>query len=133
LNEECEDICQAIDWQNVSAELLLEFSMKYPKITKNCRLEKSFEQSLQNSLLNKLHSQNSFINNLYNSNGNQNNSNSSNKRLIEESIFGTVSLMFENLLSRKLCFLFFFLNILKKLKHGNNKIITFLLAFKCKK
>jgi len=106
LNEEFEDLCSAIDWRNISSELILEFSMKYPKIIKNCRLETAFEQSLQVSLLNRLHSQNSLINRLYNSpNSSQNlnfhsgNDNFNNKRLIEESVYGTVCLMFKDLLS----------------------------------
>lgn len=102
LNEECEDLCSAINWGNISSELLLEFAMKYPKIIKNCKLEKAFEQSLQNNLLNTLHNQNSLINSLYNSQDNSlnNNGNNLNKRLIEESVFGTVSLIFKDLLSK---------------------------------
>jgi len=74
LNEECEDLCLAINWQNVSTELILE-------------------------LLNHVQRDNSYINNLFKQN-NYESGNNLNKRLIEESVNGTVSIIFNNLFSK---------------------------------
>ncbi len=99
LNEECEDLCLAINWQNVSTELILEFLMKYPKLIEYCKLEKIFQKSLQINLLNHVQRDNSYINNLFKQN-NYESGNNLNKRLIEESVNGTVSIIFNNLFSK---------------------------------
>ncbi len=89
-----------INWNNVSYDLLLEFSLKYPKLIKSLKLENIFEKSLGLNILKCIQRENSIIAGYYKKDNTTNINSSFNKRLIEESVNGTVSLIFNNLLSK---------------------------------
>jgi hypothetical protein len=74
--------------------------LKYPKLIKSLKLQNVFEKSLGSNILKKIQRENNIISTYYQKD-NPNNINSSfNKRIIEESVNGTVSIIFDNLLSK---------------------------------
>lgn len=86
----------------MSTEHVIEFLLKYPKLIKNSKIEIVLKQSLQNSVFNSVQKQNILIKNYYNdiSKSFCGQENRLNAKLIEESIFETVSIFFKNLLSK---------------------------------